>query len=564
VTSKHFDVVVLGRSIGALTAAALLARRDFTVTLLGQGERPATYRLGKRALRRRAFTMVAATSPTWNKVIVELAQSQTWKRRVAQASPMMQILAPRRRLDVPPDMALFGREIERECPELRRLVDELYGELARVNGLADEAFERDAIWPPGTFWERRETNRYAATLPHVRAEPDADLLSEFPRGHFFRQVVAASVLFATDLSALPPPFAVARLHGGWTRGLVTLAGGEDELEELLVDRITAHGGRCLFDERATSLHVRRGVAAGVVVDGAEAPTGASFVLTDLDGESLVSLSGGEGIHKRAQREWPRITSSVGRFVVSLIVRREGLPEPLGAEAFLLPGTPSERAQGKARPSSSPSGLGSGVGLGAGVGLGLAVGSSIGIRTGTRPPVTPQRPVVHLQRASRFAPHEGASRDDDEELLVAEVLLPDRGPHSLVDARQAALSVLIAELPFLERHLLVVDSVHDGLPVWVYEGGRRRAVDRAALKGASLTAEPMVRQLEVDPPGYLGLAGEPIRGPIERTLLVGRSVLPGLGQEGQLLAAWGAARLVTRTDRQKERMRRDMWSKVEIG
>jgi hypothetical protein len=101
-------------------------------------------------------------------------------------------------------------------------------------------------------------------------------------------------------------------------------------------------------------------------------------------------------------------------------------------------------------------------------------------------------------------------------------------------------------------------------VWVYDKGRRRAVDRLAMKGAPAAQEPMVRQIEVDPPGYLGLAGEPIRGPIERTLLVGRSVLPGLGQEGELLAAWGAARLVTRTDRKKERMRRDMWSKIEIG
>jgi hypothetical protein len=127
-----------------------------------------------------------------------------------------------------------------------------------------------------------------------------------------------------------------------------------------------------------------------------------------------------------------------------------------------------------------------------------------------------------------------------------------------------LNILIAELPFLERHLLVVDSVHDGLPVWVYQDGKRRLVDRTSLRGASATPEPMVRQIEVDPPGYLGLGGEPIRGPIERTLLVGRTVLPGLGQEGQLLAAWGAARLITRTDRKKERMRRDMWTKVEIG
>jgi hypothetical protein len=75
---------------------------------------------------------------------------------------------------------------------------------------------------------------------------------------------------------------------------------------------------------------------------------------------------------------------------------------------------------------------------------------------------------------------------------------------------------------------------------------------------------MVRQVEVDPPGYLGFSGEPVRGPIERTLLLGRSVLPGLGQEGELLAAWSAARLVTKSDRRKAMMRRDTWTKMEIG
>jgi phytoene dehydrogenase-like protein len=510
VTGKHFDVVVLGRSIGALGAAALLARRDFTVLLLGQGARPPVYRLDRRTMHRRAFTMLAGTSPVWQRIVVELAQSQTWKRRVIPASPMVQVVAPGRRLDIPPDLALFAREIDREFPELRRLVDELYGELARVNGAADEVFERDAVWPPGTFWEKRETNRYAAMLPHVRAEPDADLLVEFPRGHFFRQIVAESVLFASDMSALPPPFAVARLHGAWTRGLATLGRGEEELEDFLIERIAAYGGQCRLDERVTSLHVRGGTAAGVFLDGSDLPTGASFVITDADGESIADLTSGEGIHKRAQREWPRLTSSMGRFVVSLWVRTEGLPEPLGPEAFLLRGSKG-----------------------------------------------PKRPIVHLQRL-------GTPGVAGETLLVAEVLLADRGPLALPAARQAVLDAITAELPFIERHLVVVDSVHDGLPVWVYEGGRRRDVDRALLRGGSVTAEPMVRKLEVDPPGYLGFGGEPIRGPIERTLLVGRSVLPGLGQEGQLLAAWGAARLVTRSDRKKERMRRDMWSKVEIG
>jgi hypothetical protein len=53
-------------------------------------------------------------------------------------------------------------------------------------------------------------------------------------------------------------------------------------------------------------------------------------------------------------------------------------------------------------------------------------------------------------------------------------------------------------------------------------------------------------------------------PIAGVFGVGRAVLPALGQEGELLAAWSASRLITRTDGRKEKMRREMWSKVEIG
>ena len=75
---------------------------------------------------------------------------------------------------------------------------------------------------------------------------------------------------------------------------------------------------------------------------------------------------------------------------------------------------------------------------------------------------------------------------------------------------------------------------------------------------------MAPRWNVDPPGFHGLAAEPIRTPLGGAFVVGPSALPALGQEGELLAAWGAARLVTRTDRRTERMRREMWSKVELG
>ena len=111
---------------------------------------------------------------------------------------MLQVLAPDARLDVPPDTELFAREIDREFPAVRRVVDDLYAELARTNAAADAAFERDAVWPPGGFWERRETARVMATLPYL--DGGTDFLAEFPREHAFRAVVTTPARFACDLA----------------------------------------------------------------------------------------------------------------------------------------------------------------------------------------------------------------------------------------------------------------------------------------------------------------------------------------------------------------------------
>src|SRR3954471_2218550 len=181
--AKHYDVVVLGSGVGALAAAALLARRSWRVLVLGQGHRPATYAYDGFALARRTFTLLSATSPAWGRILVELAQSQTFRRRLLPHDPMIQVLGPNLRLDMPPDGAAFGREIDREFPEVRRVVDELYTELARTNAAADAAFDRDIVWPPGTFWERRETGRVASTLPHLEETDAQSFLAEFPRDH---------------------------------------------------------------------------------------------------------------------------------------------------------------------------------------------------------------------------------------------------------------------------------------------------------------------------------------------------------------------------------------------
>lgn len=519
-TSRHYDVIVLGRSLGSLFAAAMLARRAFRVLLLGQGQRGQLYRYDQRVLARRPFTFLAGSSPVFRNILHELAQSQQFRRRMSALDPMFGWLSPGRRLEVPPDMELFVREIEREFPEVRQVVDELYSTLAQVNAQADLAFEKDAVWPPGSLWERFETGRIAATLSYLKSDRQADLLAKFPSGHPFRDLLWLPASFATHLALPPdrlPPLCLARLHGAWTRGVSALARSEEELASFLVERIEAHAGVVAMDRRASSIVVRRGLAVGVIEDGESEATGCSSIVSDQSGEAVAELASGEGITKNARNDWPQLRAEAGRFVVSLRVHADALPDLLPAESFVVPA-----------------------------------------RYGRR---DPRCPALRLSRLSPRA-LDDTDPDDNQALLVAEAILPTRGALTILEARDAVLSTLREHLPFLERALCVVDSTHDGLPLWDFRSGARREIDRAHLSGVAPNAEPMERLWTCEPAGYLELGGEPVRGPVRGCYLVGKTVLPGLGQEGELIAAWSAARLITGNDRQRQRMRRQMWSKIE--
>ncbi len=514
--SKHYDVAVLGAGIGALTAAALLARRSWRVLVLGQGWRPPTYQYDGVTLARRPFAFLSGSSPAWSRVLVELAQSQTFRRRTTALDPMFQVLAPKLRLEVPPEVQLFGKEIDRVYPEVRRVVDELYAELARTNAAADAAFEKDLVWPPGSFWERRETGRFAASLPRLEGAGSPALLAEFPRDHDYRAIVDVPARFASHAVDLPD-FATARLHGAWTRGVMQLAGGEREIVDFLVERLRAHGGEVLLGERAARIVHKRGRVTGVVVDGDDVPTGVGFLATDHTTRSLLDLVSDFDPPRRSLAELPHLMPAEWRFVVSIVVRTAGLPEALGGESFLLASWP-HRGQDEGKP------------------------------------------LVHLQRSPTACGIDGAT------LLIAEAVCPEGDSLPLERAREAVLEVIESLLPFIQRHYFVIDSPHDGRPLWDFRSGARKEVDRAALRasGGSLDAEPMTARWRIDPPTFYGLGAEPIRTPLAGAFILGPSALPALGQEGELLAAWSAARLITRTDRRKERMRREMWSKIELG
>ena len=510
--NRHFDVVFIGRSLGCLSAAALLARRDFRVLVLGHGEPPPSYRFEGRRISRRVFSLVFGHTPVWRRVLQDLAQSQTFRRRASPVLPSFSLLTRKNRLQVTGDRVELAAEVRREFPEVQPLADELWSSVLHCNRALEAVLAREAAFPPEGWWGRLLARRW---LPDLTGQNESlsQWLDKLPAGHAYRDAAFLGASFAGDW-ALPPAeqplLSVARLQDHFARHLLAFEGGEDAFEDFLVQRIQAHGGSCELNERAEGFVFRRGRVAGVVLGGAEQTLGADVVVSSLPGNTLVELSEGRGLSP-AYAQWPELRPTLGRFVVSCSLRRQGLPEPLAREALVLAGPDVRGAE---------------------------------------------RPALHLQHLPDDAGAPDLSR------LVVEALVPFGQVRRGTELRAVVLQCLREQFPFLDRHLLVTDSPHDGLPLTIHELGRERSVDRVHLSGASPRPEPLQALWRADPAGFLGLAGEPIVGPVRGTYLVGKTVLPGLGQEGELLAAWNVAQRITHTDRAWQKRRRQMWTKID--
>jgi glycine/D-amino acid oxidase-like deaminating enzyme len=487
--SQHFDVVVLGASLGSLAAASLLARRGFRVLVLGHNDRPPTYNYEGHVLFRRVSQSAVFGSPAWARVLAELAQLQPMRRRLTALDPMFQVLSPGMRLDAWRDGSRFLQVFERAHRDLGDAVATLYGRLSELNEATDKLLDDDIVIPPGTFWERQRAASWQK-LPFAAEQSPcaiAGIASRHPFAVGF-EAVSRTLGYAWPSSAL----GLARVHALATRGPMALPGGDRAWTQFFVERIEAHGGLVHEGKRAHRIVTAHGRVTGVVVDE-ESAVSCDFVVTSLAAAAAMALAG---------IAHPASTSvSMQRFSITAIASAEGLPAAIGREAVIVDGTQ----------------------------------------------------VVRLE----------ILRDDANVSIAAELETAVDEPSKHL--RERALALLERYLPFLEGHYRVVDSPHDGRPLWDYRSGKRVDVARADLvsPGAPLMAEGMAALFTLPDNSWAGLSAEPVRFPLKGLFGVGPSVLPALGQEGELLAALSVARLITQTDKPRERMRREMWRKMEV-
>ncbi len=509
--SSYYDAAVLGTRFGSLLAGALLAKRGFRVLVLGQDEPSPTYLAGERRLPRAPFTFTGSSSPVVQRVLSELALNQVFRRRTIPLEPSGQVTLPRHRLDLWPDPAALDHEVQREFPEVRRPIEDFHRNAARLSEEFDKLTSRDLMWPPDTFLERRE---FAQATRHRFFEEQAeswDPLSEFPEEHPFRLVAQAPIRFGGRLDPEQHGgLGFMRLYASRLLHSCKIEGGYEWLESALFEKIRMCSGDVRPREKADAILERRGTTTGIRLAGSGEEIGCSFVLAGCDIERLLRLVPDRGAFEETfERVGEPITRGY-RYTLNVVVDAAGIPEGMATDVFAL------RDPGRA-----------------------PVGENL----------------IHVETHP--------ADEHGQRLLCIETLLPRRGvedtPGYIEGARERVLTALGDLIPFIDRHIRIIDSPHDGRDIQNIRERTLTAAPEPWLRGP----QTMVQVHGFPVRSTFGVCAMPVRTPIRRLLLCNDQVVPGLGVEGAFLAAWSAARVVTRSDRRKEWMRRGLWTKIEL-
>jgi phytoene dehydrogenase-like protein len=513
VSHAYFDVIVLGSDLPGLACGALLAKRGFRVLVLGQQQPAPSYRLGPYTLPRRPFTFGAVNSPVAKRTTAELGIGPHLRRLSRTLEPAYQIALPRQRLEIPTDLTQLEREIEREFSQVRRPALDFFRLSSERARATDALFERNLPLPPVGFWERRELQRAAAGLDIDRDGHARDLLAELPDRHPFRAAAMVPACFAGNLEPERlTELLVSRLIDSLASSPHALAEGLSSLSEVLCERIRSGSGELRFHEHAAQILVRRSAVCGVRLHGSDEEIGASTLIASLDVSAISPLL-------EDRRPMLELFEQIGepqprhyRYTLNVVIGEAGLPEGMARDVYVVRNL--ERA--------------------------LSGENVLHVEVDSRAQ-SPGAPAHHVLCVETLL-HAGAVEGRDG---------------SLDTARERVLSALAELMPFVREHALLWDSPHDGRAPSV-AAGEPPATDVRDRRGPETM--PCVHAYPVT--SAMGLCAMPVRTGLAGLLLCGSQVVPGLGLEGELLAASAAANVVSRKERARPWVRRRLWPKVE--
>lgn len=498
--SQHFDVAVVGTQLSGIIAAALLAKRGRRVVLVDHGEQTNSYRRnGFRLPLVPTLVPNLDDSPPAKLVHQELALGPQLRAKLETPSTSFQAVMPGHRIDVRSNPEAWLGELKLEFPELVDQVRDFFTKLLEIDNEISAFLARQPKLLSTGFFEGFKIRRELSEMDHLDVPfEEHPIFQSIPTDHPVRELLLGPLSFFGNLSAQSPSaFHAIRLIARYYRGTVSFTdrlfdmadifvkaadeAGVDVRRGALVKQIQPNGAKLHEIELADGRH---SFTADFFIDNATSP------FEDLlpQGKSQAKLA--------AERSVLRPVGSL--MVLNILAKREVVPNGMAESVFLLNGRQRQRG------------------------------------------AEPADPPLFLRRypAQRIDSQLNRKVDDDTHVVFS-VACPVRTSEitrspARFQALRAQMASRVARLvPFLNE-FIVDQSMASDTASWDADTDLTRTIDPWALHPIY---EPSERPV-------LGIAIKREKGYFKNLVRCGRDVIPGLGLEGEYVAALAAVDEVT--------------------
>ncbi|MBL8951413.1 MAG: desaturase [Myxococcaceae bacterium] len=270
------------------------------------------------------------------------------------------------------------------------------------------------------------------------------------------------------------------------QGVHSWPGGRDGLRELVLNRLSELGGDVLAHDASTvveEIAFDGSRIAGIKLVKSDTIYKTSCVVGASDAAALRRLVPDKKKHRELAELLDGPTAKRVLFSVNWVVPESALPRGMGEMVLLAPRD------------------------------------------------TTLGPILVQVSPSRRAPGEPTAPEDDRTVcagLFVDANLREQGEEQLQELADRVNVELDLLMPFTRQRARLVSAPY---------------LHASGVRGSRLMPHPL---LKLEDPALLGITGLPVKAPVKHLFLASREVLPGLGLEGEIIAALRAAKLIQET------------------